>query len=185
MYLPHVVVDYSTARNVLEHEIRECKIKLIRRNDGQIYAVVLVDDGVAARSECLSSQSDHLSANVHAVNFAKDACQRLCDPASATPYLKDFHSSGISTLADVHHVVEDVAFHRLFTGRKKLRRRSTPGAVGDPSRCLTVQIEVEGEAECVRNKSTPQHAARRRRVADMIYYPPGQPERLRHSKLKA
>lgn len=118
MYLPHVVVDYSTARNVLEHEIRECKIKLIRRNDGQIYAVVLVDDGVAARSECLSSQSDHLSANVHAVNFAKDACQRLCDPASATPYLKDFHSSGISTLADVHHVVEDVAFHRLFTGRK-------------------------------------------------------------------
>ena len=120
MYLPHVVVDYSTARNVLEHEIRECKIKLIRRNDGQICAVVLVDKGVAARPECLLSQSDHLSANVHAVNLAKDACQRLCDPASATPYLKDFHSSGISTLADVHHVVEDVAFHRLFTGRKKL-----------------------------------------------------------------
>ena len=120
MYLPHVVVDYSTAWNVLEHEIRECKIKLTRRNDGQICAVVLVDKGVAARPECLSGQIDHLSANVHAVNFAKDACQRLCDPASATPYLKDSHSSGISTLADVHHVAEDVVFHRLFTGRKKL-----------------------------------------------------------------
>lgn len=64
-------------------------------------------------------QKNHLATHVHSNNLAKNFGQCIKNSTNATPYLEDSHFTRVHPLANVGHIIQNIALDGQTTGLKE------------------------------------------------------------------